>query len=314
MSSEPGQSARRLPLEALILAFSCSRARELVGTDALRSVLGGQYRDLVKGGSFDLEPVWQLLAEQPGFSPDAVMPPLARFKSWQPRLGLTVSLPAAMADLSEGRLAELAGEVQVRAADQARVWRGLPDAEQQKATPGADRRADADARSVAGRSRSPRQTAGRAGDTADLPLPSVPVTQKSAQLNRPHPRRRIKLSPRQRRVIEIAAVVLGIGGFAVAGGSLYRSCHSPSWESVSLSFSGEIPLARATRLGPEVGATVQDEAWFARPDSERRAQMQSALEHLPGDVQAFFVRDTHGRVRAAARRFGHPRHISVTLR
>lgn len=309
MSPEPGQSSRRLPLEALILAFSCSRARELVGTDALRSVLGGQYRDLVADGTFHLELVWQLLAEQPGFDPAAVMPPLARFKSWQPRLGLTVRLPAAMTDLSEGRLAELAAEVQVPAADQARVWRGLPETEAQ---PAGDRKADPSARAGAPRARAARNTA---GGSINVPLRPVPPTTKSPELSRPGgKRRRINLTPRQRHVIEIAAVVLGLAGFAIAGGSLYHSCHSPSWDSVSLSFSGDIPLTRASRLGPEVGGTVSDDAWFARPEDERRDQMEAALEHLPPDVQAFFVRDKHGQVRAAARRLGHTRHISVTLR
>ena len=92
-------------IDALVLAFSYSRAAKLVGTDALRSVISVEYHDIVRDNAFDLQPVWELLEGQPGFEPEAVTAPLAMFKSWEDRLGLQVKLPAAMAGLSDKELA-----------------------------------------------------------------------------------------------------------------------------------------------------------------------------------------------------------------
>src|SRR5262245_28669266 len=117
-------SPGRVPLEALILAFTHSRAKTLVGTDALRSVLSGRYRELHRDGVFDLEPVWALCAEQPGFQPDAVRPALCRFKTWEQTLGLSVQLPRAMEDMTERQIAELAIQVQVPMRERASVFEG----------------------------------------------------------------------------------------------------------------------------------------------------------------------------------------------
>src|SRR6266545_5157252 len=114
----------RVPLEALILAFSHSRAKVLVGTDALRSVLSGQYRELYREGVFTLEPVWQLLSQQPGFDPEHARPPLCRFKAWEKELRLTIHLPQAMAHLVAREVTELASLVVVPAHELARVLQG----------------------------------------------------------------------------------------------------------------------------------------------------------------------------------------------
>src|SRR5262249_13273428 len=123
MAREASTGAR-VPLEALILAFQHSRAKQLVGTDALRTVLSASYRDMVTADRCDLTQVWTLLEGQPGFDPSAVKPALARFKSWEPRLGLEVVLPPAMAKLGEAELSELAAQVSVPTKEMARIFRG----------------------------------------------------------------------------------------------------------------------------------------------------------------------------------------------
>ncbi len=91
---------KAMVIEAVVLAFSRSDARLLVGTDALRGVLDIEYRDLVSSGSFDLQQVWELLEEQPGFDPLAVTPPLCLFKSWEDKLGVAITLPDSLAGLA----------------------------------------------------------------------------------------------------------------------------------------------------------------------------------------------------------------------
>jgi len=282
-----------VPLEALILAFAHSRAKALVGTDALRSVLSGQYRELHKDGHFDLEPVWELLAQQPGFDPDVVRPALCRFKSWEGHLGLSVSMPAAMTGLDEGERATLAGLVHVPAPELSRVLQGsqVPS----EMVPGAT------APEPAPESRAPT-------NRPDKVTPAVPVVAAARRVPLLQ-----RLTPGQRRMVEIGALVLAVAGFALAGVQLQRGCARPPWDQIGTRFAGDIPLRAAERQGPEVSGSLQDGRWLALPAPTRSAHMKAALEALPRDVQVFFVRDGDGQVRAIARWFGQPRQVSITL-
>ena len=280
----------RVPLEALILAFSHSRAKALVGTDALRSVLSGQYRDLHHDGVFTLEPVWQLLSHQPGFSAENVRPALCRFKSWEKELHLTIHLPTAMTQLNAHEVTELAGLVVVPAHELARVLHGAK-------VPSDDPEAAAI-----------DQTAkGRPSVAARVEPPQAPPPTVRTPLFR-------RLSPGQRRALEIAAIVLALAGFAVAGIQLQRGCSHHAWQDMPAQFAGEIPLRAAERQGPEVSGALRDPRWLSLPATVRTAQMKAALEALPRDVQVFFIRDRDGQVRAVARWYGSAsRQIAVTL-
>jgi curved DNA-binding protein CbpA len=97
----PERVSRRTVIEAVVLAFSSSRLRDLVGTDALRSVLEARYIQMVgTPGQLDLEPLWEILTAQPGFVPALAIPPLARIKLWESRLSVTVMLPRGVGELS----------------------------------------------------------------------------------------------------------------------------------------------------------------------------------------------------------------------
>lgn len=284
----------RVPLEALILAFSHSRAKALVGTDALRSVLSGQYREVHRhDGTFDLEPVWQLLAQQPGFEVDHVRPPICRFKSWERDLGVSVRMPEAMSQLDDRTRAELADEVRVPDDQRHRVLRGelVPSEVSEPAIP----EPAVEAHQPPPR---PRRTE---------PPPQVPLTVKTPRL------RRVKLTAAQRRALEVAALILAVIGFAAAGLQLQRGCRSHDWDQMPTRFAGDIPLGSAERQGPEVSGQLKERGWLNLPPPVRTAQMKAALEALPREVQVFFVRDGEGRVRAVARWYGQPRQIEVTL-
>jgi hypothetical protein len=279
-----------VPLEALILAFAHSRAKALVGTDALRSVLSGRYRELHRGGAFDLEPVWQLCAEQPGFDPQHVRPPLCRFKTWERDLGLEVRLPASMAGLSGFEVAELAAAVRVPPRERTRVFDGA------QVPPDDPEAAAADAAEAIAVSPAPV-----AAEVEAQP----PPTARTPALRR--------MSPARRRALEIAAVALALVGFSAAGFQLQRGCRASPWEAMTTAFAGDIPLGGAERQGPEVSGALRDARWLSLPPAARTAHMKAALEALPRDVQAFFVRDGEGRVRAVARWFGQPPQIQVTF-
>lgn len=93
--------AKGVVIEALLLAFSNSRTNEIVSSEALRDVLEIEYREIVEDGALDLQQVWELLEEQPGFSPEIATPPLCLFKTWEDKLGLKVTLPDSLADRSD---------------------------------------------------------------------------------------------------------------------------------------------------------------------------------------------------------------------
>jgi hypothetical protein len=281
----------RVPLEALILAFAHSRAKSLVGTDALRSVLSGQYRQLQRDGNFDLEPVWELLAQQPGFDPDQVRPALCRFKTWEGHLGVSILMPAAMTGLDEGERMTLAAMVFVPAQELSRVLQG-------KQVPSEVPGPSASAPEPEARPPAPR---------SDKVAPAVTVAVAARE---PLLRR---LTRGQRRFLEIAAIILAVIGFAVAGVQLQRGCSTPAWDQIGTRFAGEIPLRAAERQGPEVSGSLQDSRWLGLAAPVRTAHLKRALEALPRDVQVFFVRDGDGQVRAIARWFGQPRQISITL-
>ncbi len=116
--------AKTRVIEALVLALSSSELREIVGTDALRSVLTVEYNDLVESGSFDLQQVWELLEQQPGFSAEAARAPMCRFTSWEEELGIRVTPPDALTTLDAKERALLANECRVPRAQLSRVLGG----------------------------------------------------------------------------------------------------------------------------------------------------------------------------------------------
>jgi hypothetical protein len=297
-----GGPPQRAPLEALLLAFRHSAASRLAGDDALRAVLTGQYRELVHGGTFHLAPVWDLLASQDEFEPEAVKTALARFKSWQPRLGLEILLPPAMAALTESQLGDLAARVHVPTAELAQIWRpgrgGDPSALTPTPTP------------------TPRPVAGKPPAAVRIATGKHPATARAATGKRPSLLRRwsASLTARQRTTVMVGAVLIAVAGFAVAGYTLYSRTRTRSWDEVSIGFAGDIPIARAERSGTEVGATLSNDRWLSLPRATRSSQLRAALERLPDDVLVLFLRDRHGAIRATARWYGTSRAIDVVFR
>src|SRR5262249_27392470 len=93
--------SRTAVTEALVLVFSNSALRDVVGTDALRIAISARYIEMVKTpGALDLAPLWDILAAQPGFSKELALPPLCRLKLWERDIGGEILLPAALGEIS----------------------------------------------------------------------------------------------------------------------------------------------------------------------------------------------------------------------
>lgn len=87
-------------IDVIVLVFARSELKNLVGTDALRTVLSGSQRALFpEPGAMSLQPVWELIESQPGFDADLAIPPMCRLKAWENQLLVKVEMPEPLAHL-----------------------------------------------------------------------------------------------------------------------------------------------------------------------------------------------------------------------
>jgi hypothetical protein len=258
---------KRDVIDALVLAFSHSKLRSVVGTDALRSVLDVEYRDMLSGNVFDLGPLWELLEEQPGFDAALAAPPMCQFKTWERRLGLEVAMPAALADLKASEIIQRAAECPIPTKELQALFRG---------------------------------------NEAGSPKEALRASQKTAAVAAEHgvpaP---VAAHARRRKTIFLVATVIAVAGLGFAGVYGYRAFNvTPKWTSITAAgFPGDLPAADAERLGDQVGARLTDPGWLARPEAERREQLAAGLRALADQgVTVLFLRDDTDRVRALVQR------------
>lgn len=87
-------------IDVIVLVFARSELKNLVGTDALRTVLSGSQRALFpEPGTMSLQPVWELIESQPGFDAELAIPPMCRLKAWEAPLKVKVELPESLVHL-----------------------------------------------------------------------------------------------------------------------------------------------------------------------------------------------------------------------
>lgn len=87
-------------IDVIVLVFARSELKNLVGTDALRTVLSGSQRALFpEPGAMSLQPVWDLIESQPGFDAELAIPPMCRLKTWEGQLKVKVEMPEPLSHL-----------------------------------------------------------------------------------------------------------------------------------------------------------------------------------------------------------------------
>ncbi len=254
-------------IDALVLAFQYSKASELVGTDALRMVIAGQYRDMFEDGVLKLDSVWALLESQPKFSPALIIPPLCRFKCWDEDLGIEIELPSAISELSARDVRTQASQCQVPSKELDKILergRFTQQERQQRAAKWA----------------APEATA----IDADQPL-----AQKTSST----------------LVLAIVSAI-AIGGFIVAGFFLFQNFKSTSWTDVNRKTINDlIPVSHLERHGQDLGGILSSDSWLTLPTEQRQSTLRKAIARLANDgVRTLFIRDTKGTVRAIAQLYG----------
>jgi len=109
-------------IDVIVLVFARSQLRDLVGTDALRTVLAGSTRELFpESRQLALQPVWELLESQAGFDRDQATPPMCRLKLLEDKLAITVILPVVLQVLDRETIETQARECRIDGHDLEKV-------------------------------------------------------------------------------------------------------------------------------------------------------------------------------------------------
>jgi hypothetical protein len=125
MAVARGQAATKNQLiELVVLALGASQMKD-VGLGALRGVLGSDPRFAVLDGAADLQPVWELLESQPDFQKGAAVSALCWVKAQEPRLGISLKLPAALEEIPAPERITHASYCRPKREDVDRVIQGL---------------------------------------------------------------------------------------------------------------------------------------------------------------------------------------------
>lgn len=277
-------SQKRMVIEALVLAFANSQARDIVGTDALRSVLEVEYHELVSDGVINLQPLWELLEQQPGFEAPQALAPVCAFKSWEKRLAIQVQLPDSLSELTQEQTLGHAAECAVPRPDLNAVFRG---------TAGVSAEVPAAAKREQPKAKKAKKTKGT----------NIPA-QKAESARRP--------------AIAVVAGVIGVACLAFAGVTLYKSCATTTGKWAQLApaqISSSIPIASADRLGKQVRVTLSDDKWLSLDKEERSDQLKAALRKLESrEIDSLVILDSKATVRADARLLGRTGELRVTFR
>ncbi len=228
-------------IDALVLVFSHSAIATIVGTDALRSVLAVEYHDMVKDGVFDMQQLWELLADQPGFDPAAAAPPLCLIRTWQDKLGLEMRLPEALAEMDDRDRALEANKCRVPTAEIKLLFRMT---------------------------------------SAPRPAPARPDTPSASDSRRAARNRAATPPPVKRRPAWQGwlAGIVALATLGFTGATLYGHCNRSAgeWSPAQVKLN-DLPTRSVTRMGSQVRAEVDAGEWSKLDADVKRQKLRAAL-------------------------------------
>jgi hypothetical protein len=223
-------------IDVVVLVFARSELKNLVGTDALRTVLNGSQRALFpEPGVMSLEPVWELIESQPGFEADKAVPPMCRLKTWEGQLKVKVEMPSALAELDMAARANKAMECNVGDDDLYKVLK------------------------VTG---------------AQPPIEKKDVARAIETSSASSPQRKTgsSLSTKLAAIFAVLGLVAaGVSIYLTVG---RKSGDTVKLSATEL--TTEIPLQDVRRNGALIVATLTDLTWLDKPELERRQQLEAA--------------------------------------
>ncbi len=230
-------------IDVIVLVFARSELKNLVGTDALRTVLSGSQRALFpEPGTMSLQPVWELIESQPGFDAELAIPPMCRLKAWEAPLKVKVELPESLVHLDLATREKKAMECNAGDDDLYKIIK--------------------------------RPTLSQQPEKKDITraLESTSASEEQAR------RRGGNLSTKVAAIFAVLGLAAaGVSIYVTLG----RTSGSTVRLSAS-DLSSDIPLTDARRNGSLVVATLSDLTWLDKPEAERRLQLEAVSPKVRG--------------------------------
>jgi hypothetical protein len=217
-----------------------------------------QWRDMLRGSNLELEPLWSLLKEQPGFDAELAKPPVARLKLLEPRINLTIVVPSEMAAMTEIELIALAQSCDVSAAEIDKI--------------------------------------GRENDPV-LKAQTEQARRDAAAAAEEAKERESKRARAPSSLVLIAAVVV-VAGLGFAGWQIYQGLTGPKpkFDAFKMESPG-LPVGAAKRRGAEALITLSDDSWIRKPKPEREQVLEEALTKAASEgIEVLIVTAKDGRV------------------
>lgn len=297
-------------MEALILALGSSEISKIVNIGTLRYFIEFTFRDMFSGTSFDLGPLWNTLAAEPGLTPEMIYPPLLQFREWQGRLGITVTLPKPMQGLGQAEVDGHLARIQVKAADLDRLFQDAAPSRSTEASSGRLVPAATTPRSAVPQRVAPRLSDKYLHPGATAPHPAADEDDEGGHFESAAKAAGPGFLARQRTIVMAVCGLVVVATFAFVGLRLFgRHGTSTSLASVS----AILQLERARRVDYVITAVVVDPRWNTMKPDERRQTVEAVLSRLePEGVKTLILRGTSGDIRATASTVGGRR--SVVLR
>jgi hypothetical protein len=297
-------------MEALILALGNSEISKIVNVGTLRYFIEFTFRDMFSGTSFDLQPLWNTLAAEPGLTPEMIYPPLLQFREWQDRMGITVTLPKPMQTLGRAELDQHLARIQVKAADVERLFQEAAPARSAEASSG---------RYVpsasAPRAAVPQRMAPRLSEkylhpgAAATQSPLDPDDEARDQFGHDGKPASSSFLARHRGAITAICGLVVVAALVFVGFRLFGH-HG---KSTSMDRAASIlKLERARRVDYVVTAVIADPRWNGMGADERRKTLIALFSLLePEGVKTVILRGPAGESRATISTVGGRRTISL---
>jgi len=291
-------------LDLLALAVGKTALKEQMSPEEFRGQISGKYGDLVDGERLKLQVVWNLFAPRTGFDPKVAACPMCWLKTLEGRLGVPVDLPGELSTLKSSDVATNAAKVFVRKEDvdrllgpdngvRARATTPLPASYVRAAVAAPPPSAVFDTVMEPVEPGAPPSEPG--APPAEPGAPPLSMTNQMAAVRLPPP---APVSAHQKTFALIAAGALLVSA-AVIGITLKGSC-AKAPTPVTLRVAN-LPVKVGEQLGKDANFVLTDPAWLSSPESDRTAQLRSALDGLrPSGVENLAVFDSEGKLRASA--------------
>ena len=298
-------------MEALILALGSSEISKIVNIGTLRYFLEFTLRDMFSGTAFDLGPLWNTLAAEPGLTPEMIYPPLLQFREWEARLGITIKLPQPMQQLGRAELDLHLSRIQVKAADLERIFH---EATPVRVGDGASGRllSAAAPKSAAPPRAAPRLSEAYLHAGARAAPPREDGDGKKEEHSHPAGGGRAagpSFLARNRTAVLAACAVIAVAGFVYGGFRLFG--HHGTSTSLDRA-SAILKLEKARRVDYVVTAVIADPRWNGMSREERRKTVETIFGTLEADgVKSLVLRGPAGETRALASTVGGERTLTV---